>query len=919
MKPPSPPKQTAAAAPATATTAQGFEIGQITCVKDLLPLLEGVPVTYRFDKYNATLEGTVASDGYVCACPAHAACGYRGKGLSALQFEKHAGVTSKNQNGHIFLRNGRSLYELFHALREVPAENFPEAFRMAAGVPMTVLAAAAAAASEEPPRERGSAAAEQPPASATPRPRPTVEMLTEEEKAGLSLLGLRASVSTTETNPMDGVEGLASEAIIVPSSDQAMPDAEEMGNAAAERPRNSVLSTATTVKVPVMTGNDRAMADAKEMRGADVEQDGGLSTALAVKLEVTSGNDHAMPDAKDTRNADLEQPRDSVLATASVVKVELGAVNDHAMPNSEQTRNPILEQPWDSNLSTNTPVKMRVTETKYRPESILKDVRGLLSTGLLEGFRVTYKKNEAERIGRINGQGYSCGCSECGYKNIMNACEFEQHSGESSNNQNNHIFLDSGISLYMVIQGLKYTKLDMLGDVIGKEIGLPPNMFQYEKWKASFQLEKDDFDDAPSEPCSTQSSQEFAIALTDSLKDSTNNASSILNWSSFRRRSDRQFKRGCAETLTPILSRSPDKETSGLSTGTSMKSGTEETPSENTTVLLAPDGIKCNSAGRIALSSTSSECDPINLALPLSSPLTVIQDPPPDHNVDSNSKDLWQPKVRDNTLHPMLFKEGGLPDFTLLTYKTKNGEVLMQGYKLGTGIVCDCCSSEFTPSHFEKHVGMGKRRQPYRSIYTSDGLTLHELALKLQDSSQTMNSTVLCTVDELPNLTSGSGREALTASRPIIFPLKRTLQERVSKVESCYICGDHHTAIGVISIDMIVFCNQCERACHVKCYNNGLQKPKAPLKVLGEYTQFNFMCSEKCQMLRASLHEALNKREEIAFLRQTRSSICWQLLSGMNMRSDVQQYMHQVIEIFKDSFARTAAQDIDVIQDMVNS
>jgi hypothetical protein len=66
---------------------------------------------------------------------------------------------------------------------------------------------------------------------------------------------------------------------------------------------------------------------------------------------------------------------------------------------------------------------------------------------------------------------------------IMNACEFEQHSGESSNNQNNHIFLDSGISVSRVIQGLKYTKLDMLGDVIGIVISLPPNMIQYEKWK----------------------------------------------------------------------------------------------------------------------------------------------------------------------------------------------------------------------------------------------------------------------------------------------------------------------------------------------------------------------------------------------------------------------------------------------------
>lgn len=218
---------------------------------------------------------------------------------------------------------------------------------------------------------------------------------------------------------------------------------------------------------------------------------------------------------------------------------------------------------------------------------------------------------------------------------------------------------------------------------------------------------------------------------------------------------------------------------------------------------------------------------------------------------------------------------------------------------------------QYTPSQFEKHVGMGRRRQPYRSIYTSDGLTLHELALKLQDG---LSSNV--NIDELPTLTSGSGKEYSTTSRPIIVPLKRTLQERVLTVESCYMCRKPHTVLGVISVDMIVFCNQCERALHVKCYNNGLQKPKAPLKVLGEYTQFNFMCCEKCQLLRASLHEGLKKREDIAFLRRIRYNICWQLLNGTNMRSDVQ---HQVIEIFKDAFAETAPQDIDDIRNMVNS
>jgi len=104
-----------------ASTAAGEYINS---VRDLLPFLLHVPVTYRFAKKHALLEGFVADGGYACACPASSSCGYRGKVLSALQFEKHAGVESKNQNGHIFLGNGKSLYALFHELRDVPAEAF---------------------------------------------------------------------------------------------------------------------------------------------------------------------------------------------------------------------------------------------------------------------------------------------------------------------------------------------------------------------------------------------------------------------------------------------------------------------------------------------------------------------------------------------------------------------------------------------------------------------------------------------------------------------------------------------------------------------------------------------------------------------------------------------------------------------------
>ncbi|XP_062216020.1 uncharacterized protein LOC133916390 isoform X2 [Phragmites australis] len=777
---------------------------EISSVQDLLPFLPSVPVTYRFERHSATLEGFVTAGRYACACAASVSCGYHRKVLSALQFEKHAGVVSRNQNGRIFLRNGKSRYDLFQALRNVPAEAFPEEFR-AAGVSMTVYSAEASPAPQGPRQEQ------QPGATASwetngvqvdgvtaePLSAPTredVEMLTEEEKASLCLLGLRGSGSATNLDPMCGVEGPSAEEI------KDGPSAEEIKDAA--------------------------------------------------------GGDHAMLDAEEIRNGAGEQPR-------------------------------------YYSLSTITPVKVRVTETKYQLESYLKDVRGLLSTGLLEGFKVTYKKNEVEKIGRINGQGYSCGCSECGYSSqILNACEFEQHSGELSNNQNDHIFLETGISLYRVVKALKHYKLNVLGEFIEETIGFPPNMIEYNKWKASFQKRKDDLDAVASDHCSTQSSRgsvvgEIGCSLTDYLKESASSSISNLNWSAFRRRSERQLKREGTETSTPTMSGSPEKGISDLCTGTSKKD-TKKPPSENTA------GIS------------------------LSSPATITQELPSDHSIGSKSK---EPKTRDTTLHPLLFKEGGLPDNTLLTYKLKNGEALKQGHKRGTGIVCDCCNEEFTPSHFEEHAGMGRRRQPYRNIYTSEGLTLHKLALQLQDrlNSDGISNITFSGVDDYPNFTSsGFGKESSTTSGPIV-PLKRTLQERVVETESCYLCGDGRTTIGNIDPDMIVFCNQCERPCHVKCYNNGLKKRKGALKVLEEYMQFRFLCCEKCQLLRARLGEGLEKCEEIAFLRQIRSNICWRILSGMNTSSNVHHYMPQVIDIFKDAFAETTAEHSDVIADMVNA
>jgi hypothetical protein len=194
---------------------------------------------------------------------------------------------------------------------------------------------------------------------------------------------------------------------------------------------------------------------------------------------------------------------------------------------------------------------------------------------------------------------------------------------------------------------------------------------------ASFQKRKDYSDDVASDGCSTQGSRELAVgemiySLTH-LKESASSSILNLNWSASKRRSERQFKRGGSETSTPSLSRSQDKGVSGLSTGTSKKNGTEDTHSENTVGPFSIDDVKPDSPEPTVIIPDCSNHDPTDLGLPLSSPVTIAQEPLPNSNIDSKSKES---KTRDTTLHPLIFKEGGLPDNTLLTYKLKNGEVL---------------------------------------------------------------------------------------------------------------------------------------------------------------------------------------------------------------------------------------------------
>ncbi|KAK8315489.1 hypothetical protein V6Z12_D01G245800 [Gossypium hirsutum] len=70
----------------------------------------------------------------------------------------------------------------------------------------------------------------------------------------------------------------------------------------------------------------------------------------------------------------------------------------------------------------------------------------------------------------------------------------------------------------------------------------------------------------------------------------------------------------------------------------------------------------------------------------------------------------WKMTTKDQRLHKLVFEEDGLPDGTEVAYYAR-GQV--------------------SPSQFEAHAGWASRRKPYAYIYTSNGVSLHELAISL--------------------------------------------------------------------------------------------------------------------------------------------------------------------------------------------
>ncbi|XP_065011232.1 uncharacterized protein LOC135640572 isoform X3 [Musa acuminata AAA Group] len=301
-------------------------------------------------------------------------------------------------------------------------------------------------------------------------------------------------------------------------------------------------------------------------------------------------------------------------------------------------------------------------------------------------------------------------------------------------------------------------------------------------------------------------------------------------------------------------------------------------------------------------------------------------------------------KQRDCSLHQLIFKENGLPNGSKLAYCVK-GEKIKKGYKFRNGLICDCCNVEMSPSQFEVHAGFHKRRQPYRHIYTSDGITLHELSIalfnsrNLTSSCSEMSCTICGTGGELVSCdgcTKSFHTGAISSDK---LRSRLILKAETDQLLCCTLCKYASSSrltfltIFLLSYNKVETCAPCaillcEREYHIGClkYHGVCDLKEVPMEC-------NWFCCEDCDVIHASLRKLVNNGENFVpywllsvlkrnsslgeFADDREADIHWQILSGKYVRDDL--LFHKVIGLFHEAFDPIVEGGQDLLSAMVHA
>ncbi|GAB2274686.1 hypothetical protein Dimus_009456 [Dionaea muscipula] len=270
----------------------------------------------------------------------------------------------------------------------------------------------------------------------------------------------------------------------------------------------------------------------------------------------------------------------------------------------------------------------------------------------------------------------------------------------------------------------------------------------------------------------------------------------------------------------------------------------------------------------------------------------------------SGTKSQGRVTRKDLRLHKLVFENDILPDGTELGYYAC-GKMLLSGYKKGLGIFCMCCQKEVSPSQFEAHAGWASRRKPYLHIYTSNGVSLHELSISLSRTRESsvdenddlcgicfdMGELLCCdgcprafhaeciSVQTIPpgkwycrycvdmfekEKSAERNANAIAAGRVAgVDPLDqisrrciRIVKTLDSESSCCVLCRGHDFCRTGFGPRTVIICEQCEKEYHVGC----LRSHK--IQDLKELPEGKWFCSSDCNRIHSALQQLIVTGEQ---------------------------------------------------------
>ncbi|EEC79814.1 hypothetical protein OsI_21258 [Oryza sativa Indica Group] len=302
-------------------------------------------------------------------------------------------------------------------------------------------------------------------------------------------------------------------------------------------------------------------------------------------------------------------------------------------------------------------------------------------------------------------------------------------------------------------------------------------------------------------------------------------------------------------------------------------------------------------------------------------------------------------------------------------------KAVLKGVIAGCNIRCFCLScngSKVSPSAFEAHAGEGTRRKPYDNIFTSNGVSLHELSMKISKDMQLSERETddLCRecgqggdifpckmcprsfhpacvglsgvpsewyCDNCSNLVQkekalAENKNAKAAGRQAgVDSIEQIMKRAIRIVPNLWIeLGQKDFNNSVFDERTVILCDQCEKEYHVGCLQSQWQ---VDLKELPEGEWF---CCNSCSEIRSSLDKIISdgalilaesdidiirkKHEMKGLSMDTNTDLRWRLLAGRKASEDGDLLLSAAVPIIHQSFDPIieVQSGRDLIPEMVN-